>query len=315
VPSIYTKLTPTKRRLFGYSRLWLAPDHILLLTSTQFAEEYKRFALSEIQAIVVTESPSRIIPQVIVGMLGLVLMALWFDGNFGWQRWLFAIIGAVLLLWAIIDIARGPRCRCTLRTRVTKQVLEPVSRMRIARKFLGILRPMIEAVQGSLPDQFGAVESPAAAWEPPPPEIVSSPGYLPEVVFGLFLTNAALIYAAAHSTKVAEISGVLLNLLTAEFILILVALVRRWGRDTRIVIYVIMALAIIGVGFDLKNLGSQFFGWYINVMDKAKNGDKSPTPLNLYPAMGSATIAYSWRIAAGVAGLAAAFWERRRPPL
>ena len=31
--SIYTKLTPTKRNIFGYSRLWLAPDHILLSSS------------------------------------------------------------------------------------------------------------------------------------------------------------------------------------------------------------------------------------------------------------------------------------------
>lgn len=314
MPSIYTKLTPTKRHLFGYSRLWLAPDHILLLTSTQFAEEYKRFALTEIQAIVVTESPSWIIPQVIVGMLGLALLAFWFDRNLGWGRWPLAIVGAILLLWAIIDSARGPRCRCTLRTRVTKQVLDPVSRMKIARNFLGIVRPMIEAVQGSLPDQFGAVEPPAA-WEPPPPEIVSSPGYIPEILFGLFLVDAVLIYAVVHFTKMEEVSGILLNLIITEFILIPVALARRWGRDSRIVIYVIITLAIIGVGFDLKNLGSQFFGWYFSLMDKAKIGDKTPTPLNLYPVTASATIAYSWRIAAGMLGLAAAFFERRRPPL
>ena len=61
--SIYTKLTPVKRNFFGYTRLWLAPDHVLLLINSRFAEQYKRFALADIQSIVITELP----PQVEIG--------------------------------------------------------------------------------------------------------------------------------------------------------------------------------------------------------------------------------------------------------
>jgi hypothetical protein len=55
--SIYRRLTGRKRTLLGYSQLWLAPDHILLVKSTRFAENYQRFALADIQAITVTETP------------------------------------------------------------------------------------------------------------------------------------------------------------------------------------------------------------------------------------------------------------------
>ena len=55
--SIYKRLTRRKSGLFGYSQLWLAPDHILLVRSTRFTERYQRFALADIQSIVVTELP------------------------------------------------------------------------------------------------------------------------------------------------------------------------------------------------------------------------------------------------------------------
>src|SRR6266849_5352271 len=97
--SIYQRLTGRKRTLLGYSQLWLGPDHLLLVKSTRFAEEYQRFALADIQAITLTE------------MHGLL----------------------------------GTRCRCYLHTAVSRELLRPVSRVRIARRFLARLRPAIEA--------------------------------------------------------------------------------------------------------------------------------------------------------------------------
>jgi hypothetical protein len=57
--SIYRRLTGRARTLSGYSQLWIAPDHLLLLRSTRFTEFYQRFALADIQAVVVTELPAR----------------------------------------------------------------------------------------------------------------------------------------------------------------------------------------------------------------------------------------------------------------
>ena len=246
--SIYTKLTPTKRGLFGYTQLWLAPDHILLLISSQLAEDYKRFAIADIQSIVVTELPSRIVAQVIMILATLSWMGLWFAVDIAFFKWTFAITGALALLWSVRDIARGPRCRCYLHTRVSKELLAPVSRTKIARNFLGTVRPMIEAAQGVLePAQLGAVATPVAAWQPEPPQLVSSPGYVPEILFALFLVNAGLIAFSLVFPKNAEIFGVVLNVLVTELLLVVVTLIRRKGRDARVIIYVVIVLSIIGL--------------------------------------------------------------------
>jgi len=311
--SIYTKLTPAKRNIFGYSQLWRAPDHILLLISSLFVEDYKRFAFADIQSIVVTELPSRLVAQILMILAAVAWMCLWFAIDIAFLKWTFLATGALALLYPIIDIARGPRCRCYLQTRVSKEFLEPVSRMRIARTFLATVRPPIESVQGTLlPEQLATIETPSA-WEPPPPGLVSSPGYVPEFLFAVFLVDAALIWASLQFPKVQEIFGVLVNLMLAELMLIVVALVRRRGHDARVIIYIVIVLALIGFGYDLVTIGRQMFGWYLTTVEKARNGDRSTTAITLFPSGGRrAMIAYSWRTAAGVFGLAAAFYERRK---
>jgi hypothetical protein len=309
----YTKLTPTKRSIFGYTRLWLASDHILLLNSSRFAEDYKRFSFSDIQSIVITELPPRIVPRVMMILAALAWMGFSALVDIAFFRWFFIVTGAGALLVPIVDIARGPRCRCTLHTRVSKERLEPVSRMAIARRFLAVVQPRIEAVQGALSvDQIAAV--PNAAWQPPPPALVASPGYVPEALFGLFLINAILIWTSVQFPKIAEIPGVLINTLLTELLLILVALIWRRGRDPRVVTYVIIVLALIGFAFDTQTIGRQLFSWYLITMEKARGGDKAPTVISLFPNAGHrAVIAYSWHAADGILGLAAAFWERRKP--
>jgi hypothetical protein len=308
--SIYTKLTPTKRSLFGYTRLWLAPDHILLLISSRFAEDYRRFAFTDIQSIVITESPSRVVPQVVMILAAAAWMSLWFAVNLAFFKWIFLVTGALALLWSIIDIARGERCRCYLHTRVSQELLAPVSRMRIARRFLATVRPRIEAVQGTLsPERF--VETP---WLPPataPPEISTSPGYIPEVLFAVFLINAGLIWASVRFPRTQEIPGVLINSLLAELLLIMIALLRRKGRDQRVMIYVLIVVCLGGFALDAAHIAQGLFGWYMTLLDKAKNGDKSATFMTLLEGR-RAILASSWRAAAGVIGLAAAFYERRK---
>jgi hypothetical protein len=312
--SIYTKLTPTKRNIFGYSQLWLAPDHILLLISSLFAEDYKRFAFADIESIVVTDRPSGIVSQVIMIFAALAWMALRFAVDITFFKWFFAVSGALALLWSIVDMARGQRCRCYLHTRVSKELLAPVNHMKTARKFLAAIRPKIEAAQGVLsPVELDAIAIPSTSWEPAPPQLVSSPGYVPEVLFAVFLINAILIASAVRFPKVPEIPGILLNSLFAEILLIIVALIRRKGRDARVIIYVVIVLAIVGFGFDVVTISRQLFGWYLSTVDKAKAGDKTASLITLFPSGGRmAMIAYTWRAVAGTIGLGASFWERRK---
>ena len=312
--SIYTKLTPTNRSFFGYTQLWLAPDHILLLTSSRFAEDYKRFAIAEIESIVVTDLPSRLPLQVILILAALAWISLSFTVNSMFAKGAFLITGTLALLWPILDIARGPRCRCFLYTRVSKELLAPVSRTRIAQTFLATLRPMIEAAQGLMPEQFTAIET-SAPFELPPPQLVSPPGYVPEILFGLFLVNAVILWSLTRFPASQELFGVLLNTMIAEVMLIVVALLRRKGRDNRVIIYVLMVVCVAGIAFDSRAVGRGVVTWYMTLLEKAKHGDRSATLMSLFPpGTHDAVIAYSWRAAAGVLGLAAAFWERRSSP-
>lgn len=307
----YTKLTPRHHTLGGYTQLWLASDHLLLLSNTRFAEEYKRFSFADIQSIVVTRLPSQLVLQIVMILAVLAWMSLWFAVDSRFAKWAFEISGALALLWPIVDIVRGPRCRCFLRTRITGELLAPVSRQKTADRFLALLCPVVESAQGALPAETPAevVETP---WEPPPPAIVDTPGYLPELLFGTFLLNALLIWLATQFPKVPELPGILMTTLFAEFVLIVVALFRRKGRDPRVIVYVILSLAILGVAFDTVTIGGEIVGWYTKMLDKAKAGDKSITPLTFLPTGGMRiTVACAWRAIAGVVGLAAAFFGRR----
>ena len=96
-------------------------------------------------------------------------------------------------------------------------------------------------------------------------------------------------------------------------LLIVVALVRRAGRDARIIVYVLIGLSVAGVCFDIATILREIFGWYMGAIERAKNGDKSFTMFSLFPSGNPKIVfAYSWRAAAGALGLAAAFFERRR---
>jgi hypothetical protein len=310
--SIYTKLTGRHRSLAGFTQLYLAPDHLLLLKSSRFSEDYKRFSFADIQAIVITELPNRVVFQVILILASLAWMALWFAVDSRFAKWTFEITGALSLLVPVLDIVKGPRCRLALHTRVSNETLAPVSRTRTARKFLAVLIPKIEAVQGTISSNGLATPVPGAEWTPPPPEIIQSPTYLPEILFGAFLVNSVLIWMTVKFPQASEIAGVLVNTFIAEVLLIAVILIRRKGRDERVIIYVLIVFAIVGVVFDAVAMARGAGTWYLMALDKARNGDRSVTPLSLF-VRGSAgpKIASAWRLFVGLSGLVAAFFERR----
>jgi hypothetical protein len=324
-PSIYRRLTGRARSLGGYSQLWIAPDHILLLRSTRFREHYARFALADIQAVVITELPSRTPLQAALA----AVPVLWMFAStlfLAYTKGFFLVTGGIALAFVIADIARGPRCRCFLHTAVSREPLTPVGRMRIARKFLAQLQPAIEAVQGAvaaeriqeLEDRSSSqsLGGPSAALDQPPGIAQSGPpGYLPEVVFGMFLINAALILASVLSRN-AQVINVLPTTLFAEVLLVVVALFRRGSRDPRRYIYVLMMVALLGIGWDLALFAQSFGRWIITTAENQRGQPAPVMTLANWTAFerGHAIIAASWRFGAGLIGLAAAYLERPASP-
>lgn len=157
-------------------RLFLGPDHLLLVEKIWFRETYRRFFFKDIQAFVLHKTNHWLGTN-----LGLAIAAILFG--------LFAIVSAnqtgalvlgivtgCFLLFLGLNIAAGPTCRCYLKTAVQFQQLHALKRPRHLRKLLDRIRHNIVLSQ--------AIEAPevivtAPAAEPPTePRSVASPDQL-----------------------------------------------------------------------------------------------------------------------------------------
>ena len=146
----YQKLPGRAAGLGEVSRLFLADDHLLLVSATGFRESYRRFYLRDIQSITARKT---VTGQVVNGAFGFTL----FGAILGVVS---SKDGAVTLGWGmatgfffallLFNVLRGPTCVCEIHTAVQSRRLGSVNRMRAARKLLARLRPHIEAAQGPL---------------------------------------------------------------------------------------------------------------------------------------------------------------------
>ena len=137
------------------SSLWMADDHLLLVESTSFTENYKRFFFRDIQAITVRKSPARAVWNGILGGL-LAIGAIIFAADVNADGWgtgavvLACIILGLFGLPMLINTLLGPACACQIRTAVQIEDLPSLCRVRQTHKALNKIRPLIAAAQGQL---------------------------------------------------------------------------------------------------------------------------------------------------------------------
>ncbi len=307
--SIYRRLTGRKRTLTGYSQLWLAPDHILLVKSSRFVEHYQRFALADIQSLVITTVAERTPLQIAAAGAAILWTLIALTVTFLFAKIFFVATGAIGLLIVVLDLARGPRCRCHLYTAVSRELLPSVNRLRTAQNLLAELRPAIEAVQGSLSaDRIPSLE-PRSFTVPfdAPPEVPQPPGYLPELLFGLFLLNAALLLVDVRFPR-SQIANALFTTVSGEIAILIFALIRRPGRDARRIVYGVMLVSIACICWDALDLGRSFVS-LVTEASRRGNNLAFDTTVNIW-GQKRALFAAGWRIAAGAIGLIASYMER-----
>ncbi len=305
----YRKLTRKKRSIAGHTQLWMGPDHLLLVSSSRLTEKYQRFSLADIQAIVVSDGPDRTVLQTlaVLASIGWGAGACVVDQTFG--KWFFAITGFLFLTLAILDIARGPRCRCFLHTAVSRWPLLPVSRQRIAQSFLAAIGPAVEASQGSLTaEQLAEI---AATVEPaqaaPPPEVSRTRWNAARVLFVLFLLDAALFWVAFRWPPLGA-AVILPTAVLGELLLAVMALIQGRSNPLRIS-YVLMALTIACVLVDIVTTGR--LAW-ADLMSRALQGGTPPVLTTLLaPSKDAAVFGATWRVSASVIGMAASYFESR----
>jgi hypothetical protein len=222
-------------------------------------------------------------------------------------------MGLVALAFAILDIARGPRCRCVLQTAVSGERLYPISRTRTARSFLAAITPAIEAVQGSAPLEDLAAQ---AAMKPhmalaestaQPPAIERPLGYTPEILFGLLMLDSVLVFVALQST-ISVAFGLLPTMYFAEFLIGILALVQSRSRSgTSIAVLIAAFLCIVIDPFALS--GTAAWPGVVAVFRQPSAG--AATWNNQIAASRTTLLlAVGWRAAMAITGLAVCHFER-----
>ncbi len=159
-------------------RVWLAADHLLMIFSTMFNQEFKRFYLRDIQAITVRKTNTAFIwTGACLTFAGFfVLLSFGLKDTVG--VWVLRSIAGFFLLCAALNAIGGGSCIAEIKTAVSTEELSSLKRLRHARKTLAILRPLIDEAQGKMTSEQLVSET-SAAWQranqnPLAPSIVST---------------------------------------------------------------------------------------------------------------------------------------------
>jgi hypothetical protein len=201
--SDYRKLPGRRRGFLKGASVWLGPDHLLSVKSLRFREEYKRFHLRDIQAIVVARG-ARFLFSTPDGLIVVLWLAVYFAAR-GRAPWVSPVLWAAAAglagSWLYVSIAHG--CTCRIHTAVSRDPLPSIYRTWTAHKFLDQVEPLISQVQGVVEGNW--VDSVVVPSHPLPP-LLRDPA--PTPVPGRSHTLASDLFVASLFADAA------LNLLT-----------------------------------------------------------------------------------------------------
>jgi hypothetical protein len=146
----YRRLPGTGSGAFEQFKLYEGPDHLLLVASSGYTENYKRFYFRDIQAITVRDSAGGKVWNGVWGFLTFLAAVIALQvSDVAFVVW--SIIAGVFFLLLALNFGRGPTCVCQIQTAVQTRALPPLNRLRRAQKLIAQLRPVIEAAQEPMP--------------------------------------------------------------------------------------------------------------------------------------------------------------------
>ena len=172
--SDYKKLPGRSMTWSGPCRVWLGPDHVLLVLTRGYVESYRRFFFNDIQAFVVRRTHMGKVWNAIWASICVFFGAIAASVNDLVGSLVLAGIAAPLGIALLINLLRGPTCAFYIRTAVQTERVPAISHVRAAEKFIARVEPLVRASQGEWPQelanefaalQFGQTGSPV---EPQP---------------------------------------------------------------------------------------------------------------------------------------------------
>ena len=152
--SSYQKLPGRGRTWGGRSRVWLGADHLLLVLTRGYVENYRRFFFNDIQGIIVRRTKTANVWSVVWAIPGALCLAFMAALN-GPASLVMACLAVPFVVALVINLAVGATCACYIRTAVQTERIPAVSRVRAAEKFIARIEPLIVGAQGELlPEQL-----------------------------------------------------------------------------------------------------------------------------------------------------------------
>jgi hypothetical protein len=146
----YQKLPGSKKGfLIGKHTLWQAKDHLLHIFSRFGVEDYKRFYFNDIQAVITRKTIVGKIQNAVSGCFILICLLPTFMLDDGWAIF-GGIASAMMFIFLLINLYRGPTCETTLMTAVQTEKLHSLNRLKNALKVMDRLRADVQMVQGNL---------------------------------------------------------------------------------------------------------------------------------------------------------------------
>jgi hypothetical protein len=221
----YRRLPGYRRGLFRGASVWLGPDHLLSVQSMRFREEYKRFYLRDVQAIVVADAP-----RFHISTRAIVIAVLWLAAWLALRDlsgWAPAVLwtAAIVLIGTWLYVSASCSCTCCIYTAVSCDEFRSVYRTWTARRFLRELEPRISEAQGILEGDWPEALETRTVGPPgsllPRPE--TPPGSVPparlrvrtlisDIFIGSLLADAAVHTAfLVYSGTVLQWTGYVLN--------------------------------------------------------------------------------------------------------
>jgi len=237
----YQKLPGSKKGfLIGKYTLWQAEDHLLHIFSRFGVEDYKRFYFTDIQAVITRKTIVGKIQNVALACFIPVFLLPTFLLDSGWTIF-YAIAAAMMFLFLLINLYRGPTCETKLMTAVQFEKLHSLKRLKIAMKVIDRLQAYIQRVQGNLNRQdlnTVAVRSTighapprtAPKTEPLSNTLRRESGKAHMILFGLLLFDgllATLEFFVTHvvPTLLSSVTGLCMG------IFVIIALVKQHHSD------------------------------------------------------------------------------------
>ncbi len=269
----YTRLGPRTPHLLGHDSLWLSDDHLLAVRNRRFVEEYQRFELREIQAIVIRKQGRFVIPVYWFATCLAVLIAAIVGtvrGSAAVTNDLWALLAMLGLYWLLTSLFNS--CSCQLQTAVGAYSLPGLFRMRAAQGVLRTLEARISEVQGALPEDWTADDhaevSPRVADETPSARATRAATMVAVLAcLTLFIDALSSWHARAPSvSKGFRVLNTLITLIAIVLPVIAIAVTRR-DRLLR-PLRILFMIAVFTVGF--ANYGSVVVTTMVTVFQAAR---------------------------------------------